>query len=273
MWDSTITARISKTKITAGWGTLFPTRSTVSRIVSSPVFFGAIGCILSTLALSAMMSLPPFLHASRKWFSRAEPSVLGRGHGTINEQSGNELGFQHFSQRFFVVLAQRGLENFALTHERFQTLKHLVGSRFLDQNEQRGRARLERISNVFHHLVIQANVAEFTRERAGAGADGHAQKRVEKKQADEHAPEAAGDRARSRQAHRLMQLGLAIFVSSYDDGVLHLQQILLLHFCQRCAHFERSRLILKHHGYECAHFFPFMRAIAEGDGVSPASCF
>jgi hypothetical protein len=69
-------------------------------------------------------------------------------------------------------------------------------------------------------------------------------------------PETARDCPRSRKADRLVQLGLAFFVSGYDDGVFHLQKILLLHFCQRCAHFEGGRLIVEHNGYECAHFSP-----------------
>src|SRR5262245_57102280 len=41
MWESTTTMPMRMTKITAGWGTLLPTRSTTSRAFCMPVFGAA----------------------------------------------------------------------------------------------------------------------------------------------------------------------------------------------------------------------------------------
>src|SRR5262245_29279964 len=66
MWESTITTPRSRTKITAGWGTLFPTRSTPSSSFSMKVLGTPTACVtwLMRVVLSRYLCLlrasPPY---------------------------------------------------------------------------------------------------------------------------------------------------------------------------------------------------------------------
>src|SRR5262245_53086193 len=138
MWESTATMAISRTKMTAGCGILFPTRSTVSSSFSIPVFCGAIGCTFSILALSAILLLPSIDLSTAR--SRAGSKKQPPAGTSVTGGSGDLLGrrlLQRLAQGFLVVLIQRRLKDLAFAGKLLQAIEHLVGGGSLEQHEKR----------------------------------------------------------------------------------------------------------------------------------------
>lgn len=83
---------------------------------------------------------------------------------------------------------------------------------------------LRRRRHLFHHLVVDAEIPELAGNRAGRRADRSAEERIEKDEADQHAPEPAADRSRRCQTHRLIELDPALVIAQDDDRILKLDQ-------------------------------------------------
>src|SRR5690606_27212655 len=87
----------------------------------------------------------------------------------------------------------------------------------------------------------------------GRRARGRAEQRIQKDQPDQHTPKAAAHGACAREIHDLVELRLALPVSRDDYGVLHLDEVFLLHLQQRVAHVEGGRLVVEDYCYKRAH--------------------
>src|SRR5262245_13246625 len=74
---------------------------------------------------------------------------------------GRQIRLQRLTQRLFVVLAERRLEELALPGKVLQACHHLVDRRLANEQEQPGGARLEGTPEVLHHPVVQADIGQF----------------------------------------------------------------------------------------------------------------
>src|SRR5262245_55769119 len=112
MWESTMAMPMRMTKITAGWGTLLPTRSTTSRSFCMPVFGAA------TAAGAALMR-PPFREVgslqNRRSLNRDPHGSIATKFTAVAMAVSNEAAWAHVQigageiQRLPQGLAARGL--------------------------------------------------------------------------------------------------------------------------------------------------------------------
>jgi hypothetical protein len=113
-----------------------------------------------------------------------------------------------------------------------ELVDHAVRRGRPDQRKQHGAPRLHGLGQLLHEPIVDAHVREGAGNRAGRRADHHAQEGVEEQEADQRAPEAAGDGAGAGRADGLVQPDLALVVLHGDDGVLDVDQVVLLHLAQ-----------------------------------------
>ncbi len=119
---------------------------------------------------------------------------------------GSRLGrrLKYFTQGFFIIFVERCLEDFSFAGECLQAVEHFVRCHPAEQNEQGGRDRCEFGTDLLYYLIFQANGMEFAGKSARTGADGKTKERIEKKQADQHAPKAAAECTCTGEAYGLM---------------------------------------------------------------------
>ena len=159
-----------------------------------------------------------------------EPSGAGAGgvEGALRRRG------QRIAQRLLAAMVERGLQHHAA--RALDRLQHLVAGHLVDQQEQRGIARLEIGGELLHEVVIDAVIGQRPAERARRRAERRPEHRHQEDRADQQTPERARDGAERRGVEELVQLDLAALMHHGDGGIADLDQIFLLQRDHFLAH-------------------------------------
>src|SRR5262245_13175182 len=126
-----------------------------------------------------------------------------------------------------VLVRERGLQDLAA--RALELLQHLVRRDLPDQDEERRALGRQAGGELAHEPIVDAHVREGARHRPGRRSHGHTQEGIQEDQAHEGAPEPSTRRAVRREVDRLVQLDLALLVLHGHDGVLEVDEVVLLH--------------------------------------------
>jgi hypothetical protein len=133
---------------------------------------------------------------------------------------------QSVAQLLLLAVVQRGLQHGAAGVLDFP--QHLVRRHVLDEDEQRGVARLQRLREFLHEGIVDPVIRQRASKRAGCRAEGNAEQGIEEDQADQKSPEAARCCSDRRRVDELVQLDGTRFRLHGNHGVAQRDQIFLL---------------------------------------------
>ena len=154
-----------------------------------------------------------------------------------------------------VLVRQRRLED--LASGAGELLEHLVRCAAPHQLEQRRASRRHAARKVLHEVIVDADVAQGAGHRARGCAGGETEQWVQEDQTDQRSPESAAHRPHRREIDCLVQFDLALRVLDRNNGIVEVDQIILLQLAQ-----EQARLLSLVHivvldNDQCAHDPPF----------------
>jgi len=141
---------------------------------------------------------------------------------------------RHRLQRCFIFMGQGGFQQPPACTLQFG--QHFVRREVLNQDKQHRTARLELGSQLFHEIIVNADVSQSTADGTPGSAGRQSEQRIHENQPDQQTPEAAGNRPGSGHIVNLVQLDLAFLVAHRSYRILQVNQILFLQTQQAQAH-------------------------------------